>query len=109
MIKHWTSSSRVATVVILQLCPVANSDQRGRKGANVENSVFELLIAVNCILYIKAATDLRAVAVMQHETCICAHVRGNNIHSKQPQTINKLRTNQRFELVMLKLENFSYR
>ncbi len=34
---------------------------------------------------------------MQHETCIRVHVCRYNCHPKQPQTINKLRTNQRFE------------
>ncbi len=47
---------------------------------------------------VKAGTDLPAAAVMQHETCIRVHVRGYNFHPKQPQTINKLRTNQRFKL-----------
>ncbi len=47
---------------------------------------------------VKAGTDLCAAAVMQHETCIRAHVRGYNCHPKQLLTIDKLRTNQMFEL-----------
>ncbi len=56
------------------------------------------LSSQNLNIYHKSSTDLNTAAVMQHEMCITARVCGNNCHPKQPRTINKLRTNQRFEL-----------